>query len=171
MTKTTKCECGKDTHTLEEKIDLLVRDATKSVPMSKGLLRRHIMEILEASRQEARTSPGRPAFLVDDALKKAARKAAKSFEEENPPNKICCRCGIYQHEREKGECNVYGKNYPVEVRNGERFIDGKTVSEFCETLDLDTRLRAARVGLMALRDEAGITKHAKGKYQYHINEP
>ena len=71
----------------------------------------------------------------------------------------------------KGMVDINGKKYPVEVRNGERFIDGQPVEEFIKTLDADTLSRAARVGEMAIKDEMGITKYAKGKYQYYINEP
>jgi len=76
-----------------------------------------------------------------------------------------------QKDKYVGAVDINGKKYNVEVRNGERFIDGKTVEEFMKTLDENTVQRAARVGRMAIKDELGSTKYAKGKYQYYINEP
>jgi len=67
--------------------------------------------------------------------------------------------------------DVNGKKYAVEIRGGVRFIDGKTVEEFCATLDKDTLLRASRIGKMAIEDEIKGIKPPKGKYQYYINEP
>lgn len=71
----------------------------------------------------------------------------------------------------KGKVNIDGIEYDVEVKNGERFIDGKTIDEFIKILSENQLLRAANVGIMALKDEKKGIKPAKGKYQYFINEP
>lgn len=71
----------------------------------------------------------------------------------------------------KSVVNIGGQNYEVEVKNGIRYIDGKTVDEFLETLDTETLLKASRVGKMAIDDEIKGVTPAKGKYQYYINEP
>jgi hypothetical protein len=61
-----------------------------------------------------------------------------------------------------------GKNeYTIEVKNGIRCIDGKTVKEFMKTLDKVGIERMAKVGAMALDDEKKGVKFPKGKYQYY----
>lgn len=70
-----------------------------------------------------------------------------------------------------GKVNIDSKTYDVEVRDGERYIDGVTVEEFMKRLTPDQMVRAARVGVMALKDERDGVKSPKGKYQYYMNEP
>ena len=67
----------------------------------------------------------------------------------------------------KGRVQIGKKFYDVEVKNGERFIDGKTIYEFMETLNEDDLLRMAVVGKMAINDERIGIKPPKGKYQYY----
>lgn len=64
-----------------------------------------------------------------------------------------------------------GKTYECEVIDGVRYVEGKMVDEFFETLADDQKLRFARVGKMALDGEKRGIKPPKKKYQYYINEP
>ena len=56
----------------------------------------------------------------------------------------------------KGEIEIAGKKYLCEVKDGVRYIDGKTVDEFFESLpitDLCEYLMLAKTGTMALDAE------------------
>lgn len=66
----------------------------------------------------------------------------------------------------KGTVRIGGKSYPVEVVNGERFIDGKTVDEFMKSLSVDEVMDMAQIGHAALKDEkAGTVGEQPRKYQ------
>lgn len=58
----------------------------------------------------------------------------------------------------KGNITLNGKKYSVEVINGKRLIDGKTVEEFVKSLDTITVAELANVGFQALKDENNGTK-------------
>lgn len=70
----------------------------------------------------------------------------------------------------KGKIVFEGKSYECEVINGERFIEGKTVHEFFKTLSPSQQIKFARIGKMALEDEARGIKPPKNKYQYYLSE-
>lgn len=53
----------------------------------------------------------------------------------------------------KGKITISGKTYDCEVRNGVRYIDGKTVSEFASTLSHREIMELAMVGAMAVEAE------------------
>ena len=67
----------------------------------------------------------------------------------------------------KGKVQIGSKIYSVEVKNGVRYIDGKTIDEFIATLNEDDMKKMAFVGAMALKDEIQGIKVPKGKYQYY----
>ena len=72
-----------------------------------------------------------------------------------------------------GTIKVNGNTYNVEVRNGQRYIDGMTVEEFTATLDSITVAELAAVGQRAIVDEKKGTKN--GGYQkmmdrFHITK-
>lgn len=50
----------------------------------------------------------------------------------------------------KGKITISGKVYECEVRNGVRYIDGKTVPEFAKTLSPSELMDLAIVGAMAV---------------------
>jgi len=47
---------------------------------------------------------------------------------------------------------ISGKEYPVEVRDGEPYVDGKTVDEFMDMLPLADLGRAAKLGLRIMQE-------------------
>ena len=53
-----------------------------------------------------------------------------------------------------GTIKVNGNTYNVEVRNGQRYIDGMTVEEFTATLDSITVAELAAVGQRDMRSNA-----------------
>lgn len=53
----------------------------------------------------------------------------------------------------KGKITISGKTYDCEVRNGVRFIDGKTVPEFAATLSNSELFDLAKVGAAAVDAE------------------
>ena len=53
----------------------------------------------------------------------------------------------------KGKVTISGKTYDCEVRNGVRYIDGKTVLEFAATLSPRELMELATVGAMAVDAE------------------
>lgn len=53
----------------------------------------------------------------------------------------------------KGKITISGKVYECEVRNGVRYVDGKTVPEFAKTLSLSELMDLAIVGAMAVDAE------------------
>lgn len=64
---------------------------------------------------------------------------------------------IYDKETHKGVVRIAGKEYPCEVIDGVRYIDGMTVSEFMETLDTDTLIKLAKIGKTAIEfEKAGV---------------
>lgn len=67
----------------------------------------------------------------------------------------------------KGKIQIGSKIYDVEVKNDVRYIDGKTIDAFIETLSEDEMKQMALVGVMALKDEMKGVKPPKGKYQYY----
>lgn len=50
----------------------------------------------------------------------------------------------------KGQIRVVGRTYECEVINGVRYIDGKTVEEFYQSLDPITRMKFALLGATAI---------------------
>ena len=72
--------------------------------------------------------------------------------------------------KHKGTINLDGKTYEVEVKDGVRYIEGKTVDEFIETLTKDQLDRSAAMGLMAIKHEIAGKPISKGKLQYYLNE-
>jgi len=52
-----------------------------------------------------------------------------------------------------------GKEYPVKIIAGQRYIDGKPVDEFMKTLDIFTIWELSQVGQQALVDEKKGTKN------------
>lgn len=50
----------------------------------------------------------------------------------------------------KGQIRVAGRTYECEVINGVRYIDGKTVEEFYQSLDPITRMKFALLGAAAI---------------------
>ena len=77
----------------------------------------------------------------------------------------------------KGTVFIGGKNYPCEVINGERFIDGKTVEQFFATLGPNEVSDLAEIGRRALANEAEgivttkneLTRHAKALHSKRVN--
>jgi hypothetical protein len=67
----------------------------------------------------------------------------------------------------KSKIILNDKEYDVEVKNGVRFIDGKTVDEFMKGLDTITLLEFAEVGKIALADEKNGTTRS---YQNMMND-
>lgn len=65
------------------------------------------------------------------------------------------------------EIQIGTKKYSCEVKDGVRYIDGKTVDEFLKMLPLDEVIKMAKVGTMALEDEIQGEIPPKGKYQYY----
>lgn len=58
----------------------------------------------------------------------------------------------------KGTLAVDGKTYKVEVIDGIRYIDGKTVDMFLLTLPFDALIDMAVVGVQATKDKISSTK-------------
>ncbi len=71
--------------------------------------------------------------------------------------------------RFKGSFVLDGKIYKCEVINGIRYVEGKTVRQFFETLTDEQKRRFAVVGKLALKDERLGVKPPKNKYQYYLN--
>ena len=59
------------------------------------------------------------------------------------------------------EITINGKKYQTEVISGKRYIDGKTVDEFLESLDGFSIADLALIGKQALVDEKRGTKPRK----------
>lgn len=53
----------------------------------------------------------------------------------------------------KGQIRVAGRTYECEVIDGVRYIDGKTVEEFYQSLDPITRMKFALLGATAIDSE------------------
>lgn len=53
----------------------------------------------------------------------------------------------------KGKITISAKTYDCEVRNGVRYIDGKMVTEFANTLSYHELLEISMVGAMAVEAE------------------
>ena len=51
-----------------------------------------------------------------------------------------------------GTIKLNGKIYRVDVENGIRYIDGKTLDQFVETLDAVSLVDCAKVGIQVVRD-------------------
>ena len=51
-----------------------------------------------------------------------------------------------------------GKQYTVEIMNGERFIDGEPIDKFIDNCDSVLLVELSNIGLQALRDEVKGTK-------------
>lgn len=69
-----------------------------------------------------------------------------------------------------GRVRILGKIYACTVINGERFIDGKTVEKFMQTLPLETVAQFAVLGCIALSDEKQGRKRKNGAYQKFIDQ-
>lgn len=69
----------------------------------------------------------------------------------------------------KGSFELDGTTYQCEVKDGARYVEGKTVDEFYETLTFDQKLRFSRVGREALKDERLGVKPLNGKYEAMVN--
>lgn len=65
----------------------------------------------------------------------------------------------------KGTVRIEGKTYSCEVINGERFIDGKPIDEFMETLHPQTVEDMAVIGKHALIQERENLPFIEGQLQ------
>jgi hypothetical protein len=70
----------------------------------------------------------------------------------------------------EGHIQLNGKQYLVEVIDGERFIDGKTVEEFFQSLDADETNDLAIIGIKALKDEREGRNQQNNDYQTLANK-
>lgn len=70
--------------------------------------------------------------------------------------------------KHKGEVWIDGVKYSCEVKNGERFIDGKTIDEFYKSLPIDTICRLAKIGLTAYKDK--LTGNTDTDYQGDLSQ-
>jgi hypothetical protein len=52
-----------------------------------------------------------------------------------------------------GQVSIGDKNYDCEVIDGVRYIDGKTVDEFYNTLPVEEIIKLAMVGVAAIENE------------------
>lgn len=52
-----------------------------------------------------------------------------------------------------GTVSIHGKEYPVAVINGERFINGKTVDEFLASISSDAQDDMAIIGFKLMRGD------------------
>lgn len=67
--------------------------------------------------------------------------------------------------KQKGEITIAGETHEVEVRDGIRLIDGKSVDEFLSKLTQDDVRKLAEVGKQALIDEKLGSIRRPNQYQ------
>ena len=70
----------------------------------------------------------------------------------------------------EGKVKISGKEYPVAVIKGARYIDGKTPEEFLKTLSPREQAAFFVIGMTALKDEAKKEKPIVDKYQNMVNQ-
>lgn len=70
-----------------------------------------------------------------------------------------------------GKINFGGKDYHFEIKNGVKYVEGKTIDEFIETLSHEDKIASMKLGMVAMNDmEKGeYCKHPK-KYEYLAND-
>ena len=72
--------------------------------------------------------------------------------------------------KHSGTIRFEGRAYDVKVENGERYVKVEdswlTVDEFVSGLSTEAKVKLAKVGKVALEDEAKGIRPPKGKYQY-----
>lgn len=62
----------------------------------------------------------------------------------------------------RGAVRIGGKEYPCKVVDGVRYINGLTVNDFFNTLDIDTIINLAKIGEAAIEfEKSEINFHAQ----------
>lgn len=64
---------------------------------------------------------------------------------------------------------ISGKTYNVEIKNGIRFIDGKNIDDFINSLPLESVIEMAKVGHATLKGENNPQKMANELHQMKHN--
>ena len=71
----------------------------------------------------------------------------------------------------KATINFNGKELEVEIKDGERYIDGMLLEDFIETLTPQELLQTTLLGVAEVKDQLCGDPSPEGRREYFLNHP